>query len=35
MIMAFSLASGHQPCAGIGFRAPHFAEIVTTRPAIG
>ena len=33
--MAFSLVAGRQRCTGIGFRAPHFAEIVATRPAVG
>jgi uncharacterized protein len=33
--MAFSHVAGHQRCTGIGFRAPHFAEIVATRPAVG
>jgi uncharacterized protein (UPF0276 family) len=33
--MAFSLVPGEQPRTGIGFRAPHFAEIVAARPAVG
>ena len=33
--MAFSLVAGRQRCTGIGFRAPHFAEIVATRPVAG
>lgn len=33
--MASSLVAGRRRCTGIGFRAPHFAEIVATRPAVG
>ena len=27
--------SGRPACAGIGFRSPHYAEIVATRPPVG
>lgn len=33
--MEASAVSIRPPCAGIGFRTPHFAEIVATRPAVG
>lgn len=33
--MDASTVSNRPPCAGIGFRSPHFAEIVATRPSVG
>jgi uncharacterized protein (UPF0276 family) len=33
--VAFSLVAGDQQCTGVGFRSPHFAEILATRPAVG
>ena len=33
--MDASTVSNRPPCAGIGFRSPHYAEIVATRPPVG